>query len=458
MRWEQQIQYASLSDIGFRRQNNEDACAIHVCTDAETWKRHGHLFMVADGMGGHAVGELASKIAVDTLPHAYYKGKNSRLTESLKETVELTNAAIHERASHNREFDRMGTTCTVLVLSARGAIVGHVGDSRIYRVRGDLIVQLTCDHSLAWEMRRQGQSRGSEVMLNEPRHIITRSLGPESKVKVDVEGPSAILPGDTYVLCSDGLTGHLRDDEIGMIAGELPPNAACRLLVNLANLRGGSDNTTVVVARVGDLPFGATLDEEEEIAPAPRETWLRGWWLVAFWSIAIVFVSGVSLTLLGWLIEGVSLVCLTVIAVGGLILRWLEKRQEPRPAAQPASDTTVWQPYATASARLSRRFVSHLAAIEEELHRTAAEEGWSINWRAHEDAFRKARKRFTDKQYRAGFLELANAIDVLMEGIIAHRRQLTDQKRGRESPPPAPKEPKGPGTSPENGRESRAGG
>lgn len=455
MRWEQQIQYASLSDIGFRRQNNEDASAVHVCTDAEVWKRHGHLFMVADGMGGHAVGELASKIAVDTLPHAYYKGRNSKLPESLKETVELTNAAIHERASHNREFDRMGTTCTVLVLSPRGAVVGHVGDSRVYRVRGDRVEQLTCDHSLAWEMRRQGQARGGEVLLSEPRHIITRSLGPEEKVQVDTEGPFAVLPGDTYVICSDGLTGHLRDDEIGMIAGELPPAAASRLMVNLANLRGGSDNITVVVARVGELPFGLQ-PEDDEAAPAPRETWLRGWWLVAFWAIAIVFVSGVSLALLGWLIEGVSLVCLTVIAVGGLILRWLEKRQEPQPESPSTSDTIVWRPYATASARLSRRFVSHLAAIEEELHRTAAEEGWPINWREHEDAFRKARKRFADKQYRSGFLELANAIDVLTEGIIQHRRHpAANQKRGGAAPPSHPKDSTEPNVE---GRESRAGG
>jgi protein phosphatase len=104
----------------------------------------------------------------------------------------------------------MGTTCTVLVLSPRGAAVAHVGDSRVYRVRGDRIDQRSCDHRLAWELRRQGHPRAGDVFLNEPRHIITRSLGPESKVQVDTEGPFAVLPGDTYVVCSDGLTGHIR--------------------------------------------------------------------------------------------------------------------------------------------------------------------------------------------------------------------------------------------------------
>jgi protein phosphatase len=456
MRWEQQVQYASLSDIGFRRQNNEDSCAVHICPDPEVWKRHGHLFMVADGMGGHAVGELASKIAVDTLPHAYYKGKQSSSPEALKESVELANAAIHERAAHNRDFDRMGTTCTVLVLSGRGALVAHVGDSRVYRVRGDRIDQLTCDHSLAWELRRQGD-RTADLMLNSPRHVITRSLGPEENVQVDTEGPFVALPGDTYVLCSDGLTGHLRDEEIGMIAGELPPSAACRMLVNLANLRGGSDNITVVVARIGELPQG--LEPEEEEMPAPtRDGWLHGWWLVAFWGIAIAAVTGASLWLLGWVILGVSLVCLAVIAVGALVLRWLEKRQEPQPANRLTSETIVWRPYATASARLSRRFVSHIAAIEEELHRTAAEEGWTINWQDHEEAFRQARKLFADKQYRSGFLQLANAIDVLMVGIIQNRRQVTEQKRGREAPAPQPKDPKGDKEPRPEGRKSPTGG
>ncbi len=143
-------------------------------------------------------------------------------------------------------------------------MIAHVGDSRLYRIRGDRIDQLTADHSVQWELMRQGRLRPDEVFLHESRHVITRSLGPEPVVQVDIEGPYAVLPGDVYLICSDGLTGHVQDAEIGIIARELPPPEACRMLVNLANLRGGSDNVTVVIARVASSPG---VPEEEE---APR--------------------------------------------------------------------------------------------------------------------------------------------------------------------------------------------
>lgn len=432
MRWEQQVQYASISDIGFRRRNNQDAAAVNICRDQATWQTAGHFFMVADGMGGHAVGELASKIAVDTLPHTYYKSKSGDLPATLKRAIELTNSAIHERSSHNREFERMGTTCTALALSPRGAIIGHVGDSRVYRIRHERIDQLTFDHSLQWELLRQGRMRPEDIYMYEPRHVITRSLGPEESVEVDIEGPYAVLPGDIYVLCSDGLTGHVKDEEIGAVAAELPPGPACRMLVNLANLRGGSDNITVVITRVGELPAG--LVAEDPRGPPARTGGPRLWLLVLFWAIAIVFVAGVSLVLLGWLLQGVSLVALTVIAVGGLVLRWLEKRQDVPPDNVSTSETTVWRPYRTASARLTRRFMNHLASVEAELHRAAADEGWAIDWAQHEQAFRGARNLLAEKKYARGFLELARAIDILVAGLQQQRRQINqEQKRAHQA-------------------------
>ncbi|MFQ5731771.1 MAG: PP2C family protein-serine/threonine phosphatase [Planctomycetaceae bacterium] len=238
MRWEQSIQYASRSDIGFRRANNQDSIAVQICQDEATFAEHGHLFLVADGMGGHAVGELASKIAADTIPHTYFKMRGEAPPAALKHALEVANRNINERGSLNREFERMGTTCSALVLSPRGAVIAHVGDSRVYRIRGGRINQLTFDHSLQWELLRAGRTKPDEMFLVEPRHVITRSLGPDETVKVDTEGPYAVLPGDTYLLCSDGLTNHVNDQEIGMIAGELPPGEASRLLVDLANLRG----------------------------------------------------------------------------------------------------------------------------------------------------------------------------------------------------------------------------
>ncbi len=290
MRWEQSIRYASVSDIGFRRRNNQDSCAIRICSDQQTWREHGHLLMVADGMGGHAVGELASKIAADTVCHTFFKVRDLDVVDALRRSLETANATINERGSLNRDFARMGTTCTSLVLCSQGAVIGHVGDSRAYRIRGDRIDQLTFDHSLHWELMRQGRMRPDDVFMHESRHVITRSLGPEPTVQIDIEGPYPIFPGDVYLLCSDGLTGHVQDAEIGIIARELPPQDACRLLVNLANLRGGSDNISVVAVQVGNAGDDAGL--EEEPATPPRG---MGWgWLLAVWFLALMFVAGVT--------------------------------------------------------------------------------------------------------------------------------------------------------------------
>ncbi|MFM8224321.1 MAG: PP2C family protein-serine/threonine phosphatase, partial [Planctomycetaceae bacterium] len=266
MLWEQKVEFAALSDVGFRRRNNQDAYSVLMAQDPGEWDAHGHLFLVADGMGGHAVGELASKIASDTIPHAYSKISDLPTAQALRSAVLQGNSAIFERAALNTEFSRMGTTCTTLVLTPEGALLGHVGDSRCYRIRRGQIEQLTFDHSLQWELLRQGRMSAEEIFRNEPRNVITRSLGPQSHVEVDVEGPYPIEAGDVYVLCSDGLTGHVGDPEIGAIAGTLSPTEACRMLVNLANVRGGADNITALIVRVGAAP-AAGESNAEVLAP-----------------------------------------------------------------------------------------------------------------------------------------------------------------------------------------------
>ncbi len=120
------------------------------------------------------MGELASKIAADTIPHVYYKTRDTEIPPALKDSLEKANAAINERGSMNRDFERMGTTCSALVLCAQGAVVGHVGDSRVYRVRDDRIDQLSFDHSLQWELLRQGKMKAEDIYLFEPRNVITR--------------------------------------------------------------------------------------------------------------------------------------------------------------------------------------------------------------------------------------------------------------------------------------------
>ena len=320
MHREQAIQHAAVSDVGMRRRNNEDSCAVQLCPDPETWINRGHLFIVADGMGGHAVGELASKLAVDTVPHTFFKTKEGNARISLAEAVHAANRTINSRGTQNRDFQRMGTTCTVLALTRMGAIVAHVGDSRCYRIRRDRIDQLTFDHSIIWELARQRGIPPEKVDLIEHRNVITRSLGPELDTQVDIEGPIPVLPGDVYVLCSDGLTNHLKDDEIAAAARELAPNQATRLLTQLANLRGGSDNCTVVIVRVGDLPANIQPQDPE---PAGANSSIGWGWLVVFWVVALGIVARavadhVRARLQGGFVSGLSLVGLVIVLIGFL--------------------------------------------------------------------------------------------------------------------------------------------
>ena len=135
MRWEQVVEFAAKTDVGMRRQNNEDTCAAHLAREEQVFRDRGHLFVVADGMGGHAVGELASKLAADMVPHSFLKSNGGNVQKAMRSAVENANSTINARGSQNRDFQRMGTTCSALALSAKGAVIGHVGDSRVYRVR-----------------------------------------------------------------------------------------------------------------------------------------------------------------------------------------------------------------------------------------------------------------------------------------------------------------------------------
>lgn len=432
MRWEQQVQYASISDIGFRRQNNQDSLIVQICSDQDVWNKHGHLFLVADGMGGHAVGELASKIAVDTIPHTFFKTRDQKVADALKNSIEVANGAIYNRGMMNREFERMGTTCSALVLSPEGAIIGHVGDSRVYRIRNGRIDQLSFDHSLQWELIRQGRMDPEEVFLHEPRNVITRSLGPEEAVQVDIEGPYPISPGDVYLLCSDGLTGHVEDAEIGMIASGLPPGDACRLLVNLANLRGGSDNISVVVAKVGALPGGVT--HVPEVDQPENSGGINHWWLAGFWLVAITFVGGLSLTLLKHSPVGIGLIAVSLIAFFVMLIRLWKSHPRTFRGDPGSQETTLWSPYRTVSAKFTRKFLNHLAAVESELQRAAGEEGWTIDADLHDKVYRNAKQAVSQGDSSLAFSEYARAIDVLMVGVHIQRKQMRQElQRGRSS-------------------------
>jgi PPM family protein phosphatase len=244
------IEVAQMSDLGMRRMNNQDSVAVVVVQDAATWSSRGHLLMVADGMGAHAAGELASKLAVDNIPHTYFKLPELYPPAALRQAIKEANQLIFSKGQSSIGFQGMGTTCSVLVLLPQGALVAHVGDSRVYRLSGKRLSQLTFDHSLVWEMAAAGHMNEEDVPAFIPKNVITRSLGPHEAVNIDVEGPYTAATGDVFLLCSDGLSGQICDAELGALLGCLPPEEAVQTLVDLANLRGGPDNISVVVARV----------------------------------------------------------------------------------------------------------------------------------------------------------------------------------------------------------------
>ncbi len=250
VKWDTILQIASQSDVGMRRTNNQDNLFVSLASTMDQWTRRGHLFLVADGMGAHAAGELASKIAVEQIPHLYAKYGPNNPAESLHRAISDANAEIHRRGEANEEFHNMGTTCSSMLLLPEGIVCGHVGDSRIYRVRQNFIDQLTFDHSLIWEMRAAGQIKGDLDDIKIPKNVITRSLGPYPEVRVDVEGPFPVQAGDVYMLCTDGLTGQISDEELGVILQNFEPSLACQLLVDVSNLRGGPDNITIIILKI----------------------------------------------------------------------------------------------------------------------------------------------------------------------------------------------------------------
>lgn len=243
------VRWAAQTDVGVKRSHNQDAFGAQPAVDSNGWEAHGHVFVVADGMGGHAVGEKASAKAVRDIPFLYMKHARDGVIPALRRAFQETNAGIYAIGQENPEFRGSGTTSTGLIVRPEGVWVGHVGDSRAYRIRGGKCEQLTFDHSWVWEIAKR-QGIDPDQLGDFKKNVIIRSLGPDPEVEVDIEGPHPWMPGDVYLLCSDGLTNVVTPDEIGAVVTTLTPDEAVRFLVNLANLRGGPDNITVLIVQV----------------------------------------------------------------------------------------------------------------------------------------------------------------------------------------------------------------
>jgi serine/threonine protein phosphatase PrpC len=259
------------TDVGLVRSENQD---FGIYTTAEEEKEShpgGRLLIVADGMGGHRGGATASRLAAETVKAQYLGSETADIPAALKESLIRANARIFSEAQANPELRGMGTTTSVLALRGDRGWLAHVGDSRIYLVRNDEIRQLTDDHSLVATMVREGLLTTAEAEVHPRRNVLQRSMGVAEEVEVDVRGPIELREGDTFILCSDGLHGLVKEHELREIAKKSIEAAADEYL-RRALERGAPDNVTVIVARVEDSEAGETTLVEKLDETQPLDT------------------------------------------------------------------------------------------------------------------------------------------------------------------------------------------
>ena len=238
------IIHGSQTNQGRVRTSNEDSFVAN--PDAG-------LFLVADGMGGHAAGEIASQLAASTIEGMLVReaSPDANVPEILRLAAEEANQRVFEAQRQDRALSGMGSTLTVLFFRGEKYYIAHVGDSRAYRLRNGSLDQLTRDHSLVWHLYENGVLRKSDLSTHPQKNLITRSVGSHPQVEIDLEQGEA-CEGDIFLLCSDGLTDGVTDDGIrGILNARLSqPQQMADLLVDAANLAGGPDNITVVVVRI----------------------------------------------------------------------------------------------------------------------------------------------------------------------------------------------------------------
>jgi protein phosphatase len=413
--WNQCLEYAALSDVGLRRANNQDSFAITLANNQDDFECRGHFFMVADGMGAHAAGELASKMATDAVAMGYRKRLDQPPAEALLSAVLDANHQIHTRGQASPDFRGMGTTATSLVLLPAGALVAHVGDSRAYRVRGTQVDQLTFDHSLVWEIRAANQASGMQLPGYISKNIITRSLGPNPAVQVDLEGPFPLQVGDSFLLCSDGLSNQVKDEEIGMILSCLPPDEAVRSLMDLALLRGGPDNITVVVAKVLGPQIAPATDStssSRRLQPVPP---------AALTILVLGMLLGFAMVTLGAIPWAMAAFAAAAIAsLWAIIQRYgksniYDDNEEQRFGRGP---------YVTCDGKPTSDLLTQLADIAGQLRDAGVEDHWPVDWTAFDRHLVDAERDIQSQKPADAARHFLRAIS----NILIDRRRVQEQE------------------------------
>ncbi len=241
------------TDPGCVREANEDNGRHVNPYDVETRLQKGTLTIVADGMGGHASGEVASQMAVDLVSEIYYSEKGLSAPDALRNAIEIANEHIYETSLTGEEVSGMGTTIIALVLQSDTGFCGHVGDSRLYRFRNGVLEMLTIDHSQVMEMVAHGIITMEQARDHDDKNVILRAVGTQPSVEVEVSEQFAIEAGDIFLLCSDGLSDMLNDAEIAkIISSGTDIHFLCEKLIAAAKENGGHDNITAGLVKIAE--------------------------------------------------------------------------------------------------------------------------------------------------------------------------------------------------------------
>ncbi len=235
----------SKTDVGVKRTMNQDSL---FCSDSPVGSFR-NLFIVADGMGGHRAGDYASRLCIDSMVSSIRSSSSKTPVTIFEEAITFANSTVYDASQLDREFEGMGTTMVACTLQEQTLYVANIGDSRLYLLREEL-QQITTDHSLVEEMVKIGNITESEARVHPQKNIITRALGIDEMVQADYF-ELQIKPSDVILLCSDGLTNMVEDDEIEyMIRHASSMEEAANMLIDKANLNGGSDNITAVLVQI----------------------------------------------------------------------------------------------------------------------------------------------------------------------------------------------------------------
>ncbi|MEA2163282.1 MAG: family protein phosphatase [Thermoanaerobaculia bacterium] len=265
------VQAVLRTDVGLVRSENQDFGTYTTPREESQSHPGGRLLVVADGMGGHRGGATASRLAGETVKAQYLGSETYDISQALHEALARANARIFTEAQANPDLRGMGTTTSALVVKNNQAWFAHVGDSRIYVVRGDDIRQITEDHSLVASMVREGLLTAKEAETHPRRNVLQRSMGVGEDVEIDVKGPFDVQKDDVFILCSDGLHGLVKEPELKEIAA-LPIDQAATEYVKRALARGAPDNVTVIVAKivpVDEVGESTLVDTDETLADHP---------------------------------------------------------------------------------------------------------------------------------------------------------------------------------------------